>query len=181
MNIIKRICSVIDLVNDWIGRICSFGVLGVLAVICIEVVMRRLLNSPQIWTMDAICMTFGCYVIMICAYGFQKKAFVAVDVVYARLKPIAQNIMHLITYLIFFVPFIFTLVPESLRFFLQSYLTGEKGYSVWAPPVWPVKLALFVGLTLMALQGISEMLKCVVGIVESARMPKDQTEQEGQA
>lgn len=70
-------------------------------------------------------MTFGCYIIMVCAYGFQKKAFVAVDVLYARLKPLAQNILHLITYLVFFVPFVFVLVPESFGFFLRSYTTGE--------------------------------------------------------
>ena len=98
--------------------------------------------------MDVICMTFGCYIIMVCAYGFQKKAFVAVDVLYARLKPLAQNILHLITYLVFFVPFVFVLVPESFGFFLRSYTTG-------------------VGMTLLALQGISEMLKCVRGIGEA--------------
>lgn len=102
-----------------------------------------------------------CCIIMVCAYGFQKKAFVAVDVLYARLKPLAQNILHLITYLVFFVPFVFVLVPESFGFFLHSYTTGERGYSVWAPPAWPVKLAL------LALQGISEMLKCVYGIGEA--------------
>ena len=154
-KVIKRICDVIDLVNDWIGRIASFAVLGILAVIVTEVVLRRLFHSPQIWTMDVICMTFGCYIIIVCAYGFQKKAFVAVDVLYARLKPLAQNILHLITYLVFFVPFVFVLVPESFGFFLRSYTTGERGYSVWAPPAWPVKLALFVGMTLLALQGIS--------------------------
>ena len=143
MKVIKRICDVIDLVNDWIGRIASFAVLGILAVIVTEVVLRRLFHSPQIWTMDVICMTFGCYIIMVCAYGFQ------------------------ITYLVFFVPFVFVLVPESFGFFLRSYTTGERGYSVWAPPAWPVKLALFVGMTLLALQGISEMLKCVRGIGEA--------------
>ena len=120
MKVIKRICDVIDLVNDWIGRIASFAVLGILAVIVTEVVLRRLFHSPQIWTMDVICMTFGCYIIMVCAYGFQKKAFVAVDVLYARLKPLAQNILHLITYLVFFVPFVFVLVPESFEFFTEA-------------------------------------------------------------
>ena len=33
MKVIKRICDAIDLVNDWIGRIASFAVLGILAVI----------------------------------------------------------------------------------------------------------------------------------------------------
>lgn len=167
MKIIKRICDVIDFVNDWIGRISSFAVLGILAVIVIEVILRRLFHSPQIWSMDVICMTFGCYIIMVCAYGFQQKAFVAVDVLYARFSPLVQNILHLITYGIFLVPFVFVLVPESMQFFLKSFLSGERGYSVWAPPVWPVKLALFIGLSLLALQGISEMLKCVQGIYDA--------------
>ena len=174
MKMIKRICDAIDLINDWVGRIASFAVLGILAVIVVEVVLRRLFHSPQIWTMDVICMTFGCYIIMICAYGFQKKAFVAVDVLFARLKPLAQNVLHLITYLVFFVPFVFILVPESFQFFLRSFTTGERGYSVWAPPVWPVKLALFAGLTLLALQGISEMLKCVLGIGEAVSHPGEE-------
>ena len=37
----------------------------------------------------------------------------------------------------------------------------------------PVKLALFVGMTLLALQGISEMLKCVNGIIASATGAED--------
>ncbi len=92
---------------------------------------------------------------------------------YARLKPLAQNILHLITYLVFFVPFVFVLVPESFGFFIRSYVSGERGYSVWAPPAWPVKLALFVGMTLLALQGISEMLRCVNGIIASATGAED--------
>lgn len=178
MKVLKRISSVIDLINDWIGRICSFAVIGVLAVIVIEVVMRRLLHSPQIWTQDSICMIFGCYIILVCAYGFQKKAFVAVDVLYARLKPLAQNILHLITYIIFLVPFAFVLVPESFGFFLKAFVTGEKGYSVWAPPTWPVKLCLFLGITLLAFQGLSEMIKCVCNIADELQKKKQQKELE---
>ena len=127
MKVIKRICDVIDLVNDWIGRIASFAVLGILAVIVTEVVLRRLFHSPQIWTMDVICMTFGCYIIMVCAYGFQKKAFVAVDVLYARLKPLAQNILHLITYLVFFVPVVEPIFSPILRSFAAVSMTPGLG------------------------------------------------------
>lgn len=123
-------------------------------------------------------MIFGCYIILVCAYGFQKKAFVAVDVLYARLKPLAQNILHLITYIIFLVPFAFVLVPESFGFFLKAFVTGEKGYSVWAPPTWPVKLCLFLGITLLAFQGLSEMIKCVCNIADELQKKKQQKELE---
>ena len=173
MKVIKGICNGIDKFNDILGRVFSVLVLGILGVILCEVVLRRIFNRPQIWTQDLTVLLFACYIILICAYGFQKKAFVAVDVLYARLKPLAQNILHLITYLVFFVPFVFVLVPESFGFFIRSYVSGERGYSVWAPPAWPVKLALFVGMTLLALQGISEMLKCINGIIASATGAED--------
>lgn len=161
MKAIKQVCRYIDTVVDWIGRVSAFGVLITLGVILYEVIMRRFFHRPQIWTMDMICMSFGCYVILIAAYGFQKKTFVAVDVLYARFSELVQHILHIVTYLFFMVPFIFVLVPESFRFFQRSFTSGETAYSVWAPPVWPVKLCLAVGLLLLSVQGISEILKHV--------------------
>lgn len=169
MNVIDRVCKGIDTVNDWIGRIASFAVLGILGVILCEVILRRVFNQPQIWTQDAIVMLFACYIILICGYGFQKKAFVAVDVLFARLPLLAQYILHLVTYLLFLTPFLAGLLPKSWAFFLKAYLSGEKSYSVWAPPVWPVKLCLFLGLLLLTVQAVSELLKQVSGIVGCVR------------
>ncbi len=161
MKVIKMICKAIDTFTEYTGRVFSFFSLVTLCVIIYEVFMRRILNSPQIWTMDMICMSFGIYVVLIAAFGFQRKAFVCVDVVYAMLPKIAQHVMHVITYVIFFVPFAFKLTPVAWRFFLKSYQQQELGYSVWQPVVWPVKLALFVGLLLLCIQGVSEILNHV--------------------
>ena len=94
MNILKGICKVIDKVNDILGNIFSVLVIGILAVILCEVVLRRIFNNPQIWTQDLIVMLFAAYIILIAAYGFQKKAFVAVDVVFAMLPKLVQHILH---------------------------------------------------------------------------------------
>lgn len=74
MKIIDAICGVIDKVNDILGKVFSLLVLGILGVILCEVVLRRIFNSPQIWTQDLIVMLFASYIILICAFGFQKKA-----------------------------------------------------------------------------------------------------------
>lgn len=169
MKVIKGICNGIDKAIDLLGRLFSVLVLGVLAVILIEVVMRRIFNSSQIWTQDLIVMLFASYIILICAYGFQKKAFVAVDVLFARLPLMAQYILHLVTYLLYLVPFVGALLPKSWDFFWRAYTTHEQIYSVWAAPTWPVKLCLFVGLALLTVQAVSELLKQVTGIVECAQ------------
>lgn len=165
MKAIKVICKAIDTFTEYTGRVFSFISLITLGVIIVEVFMRRILNSPQIWTMDMICMSFGIYIILIAAFGFLRKSFVCVDVVYNMLPPIGRHIMHTITYLVFFVPFAFKLTPVAWTFFLKSYRTHELGYSVWQPVVWPVKLALFVGLLLLSIQGVSEILKHVDWII----------------
>ena len=172
MKVIKGICNGIDKFNDILGRVFSVLVLGILGVILCEVVLRRIFNRPQIWTQDLTVMLFACYIILICAYGFQKKAFVAVDVVFAMLPQMAQHILHIITYLIFLVPFVVSLLPSGWSFFQRAYTTHEQTYSVWAAPTWPVKLCLFIGLALLAIQSVSEILKQVQAIVELAQGKK---------
>lgn len=169
MKIIKAICKGIDKVNDILGNIFSVMVLGILAVILCEVVLRRLFNSPQIWTQDLTVMLFAAYTILICAYGFQKKAFVAVDVVFVMLPKAAQYILHIITYLCFLCPFVFWIVPKSFNFFLKAYASNEQTYSVWAAPTWPVKFCFFLGMLLLSVQTVSEVLKQVTGLVETLR------------
>ena len=172
MKAIKAIYNGIDKFNDFLGRIFSVLSLAILAVIMCEVILRRIFNRPQIWTQDLIVMLFACYIILISAYGLQKKAFVAVDVVYAMFPVRVQHILHIVTYAIFLVPFLMGLVPASWTFFLNAYTTGEQTYSVWAAPTWPVKLCLFIGLALLAIQSVSEILKQVQAIVELAQGKK---------
>ena len=90
----------------------------------------------------------------------------AVDVLFARMPILAQHILHTVTYLIFLVPFVLAMLPESWAFFMKAYTTGEQTYSVWAAPTWPVKFCLFFGLLLLAVQSVSEILKQVRGIIE---------------
>ena len=84
-----------------------------------------------------------------------------------------RHILHIVTYAIFLVPFLMGLVPASWTFFLNAYTTGEQTYSVWAAPTWPVKLCLFVGLVLLAIQAVSEILKHVEGLVTASANGKE--------
>ena len=166
MKILKGIFKGIDKINDLLGNLFSVLVLGILAIILCEVVLRRIFNSPQIWTQDLIVMLFAAYTILICAYGFQKKSFVAVDVVFAMLPKVVQYILHIVTYFCFLVPFVFWILPKSYNFFMRAFTSNEQTYSVWAAPTWPVKFCFFFGLLLLAVQTVSEILKQVVALVE---------------
>ncbi len=161
MNFITKITNCIDNFTKWTGYLFSTISLVTLGVIVLEVFMRRVLNSSQIWSQDVIIISFGIYIALISAFGLLSKSFVAVDVVFDKFPPIVQHILSLVTYGVFFYPFVFMLLPEMYGFFMNAYTNGELGYSVWQHPTWPLKLSLFVGFSLLALQGTSEILKHV--------------------
>ncbi len=165
MNILKRICRVVDTVIDGISRVISFLVLAVVAIIMCEVILRRIFGLPQIWTTDLITMLFGCYTVMILAFGLQHNTFVCVDLIVERMKSITRHWIALITAILFQLPFAYFLIPRSWTFFYRSLSTGERGYSVWAPPIWPVKLCLFIGMVLLGIQILNELLKQILWLL----------------
>lgn len=169
MNVLKLISRGIDNIIDKIGTVLSFGALVILAVITFEVFSRRFFNSPTIWAYETITMVFAAYVVLICAYGLQKGSFVCVDLFSARFSPLAGNIITLVTYGIFFFPFVGGIMKTSWAFFYKSITTNEFSWSQWSPIVWPVKLALFIGLLMLLAQGISEIIKAVVIIQDELR------------
>ena len=137
MKAIKAIYNGIDKFNDFLGRIFSVLSLAILAVIMCEVILRRIFNRPQIWTQDLIVMLFACYIILISAYGLQKKAFVAVDVVYAMFPVRVQHILHIVTYAIFLVPFSIPSshrIPSGTTSTISSDITGVT--FTWGMLAW---------------------------------------------
>lgn len=173
MNILKLISRGIDNIIDRIGAVLSWGAIIILAVITFEVFSRRFFNSPTIWAYETITMVFAAYVVLICAYGLQKGSFVCVDLFSAKFPPMIGNIVTIITYGLFFFPFVGGILKTSWDFFYKSISTNELSWSQWSPIVWPVKLALFLGLVMLLAQGISEIIKAVVRLQDDLRDRKN--------
>lgn len=169
MKLLETICRGVDTVVDGVSRVIAFLVLAVVAIIMCEVILRRVFGLPQIWTTDLITMLFGCYTIMILAFGLQHGTFVCVDLIVERLSWVTRTWIALITAILFQLPFAYFLIPRSWTFFYKSLSTAERGYSVWAPYLWPVKLCLFIGLVLLGIQIISEILKHILWLLRYYR------------
>ena len=65
------------------------------------------------------------------------------------------------------------LTPGAWQFFIDSFTSGETLYSMWVVPVWPKKIGLAIGFTLLALQAVSEELKLIVAIYDHYKAKRD--------
>lgn len=167
MHLLKKVIKGIDTLNDWVGKIIAYSVLALMMVVVYEVVSRKFLNSPTIWAFESILIIYGFHLMLVSGYGLLKNSIVSIDLITNKFTVRTQHILNIITYIVFFFPFIIMTLPASVKFFSQSYAIREASWSVWAPPVYPVKLIIPIALVLLFLQGISQFLKSVLFLADN--------------
>ena len=70
-----------------------------------------------------------------------------------------QHWIDLIGHLLFLMPFTLLMVYYLVPYVLRSYGSGEMSTNAGGLIIWPAKAMLLAGFLLLALQGISEIIK----------------------
>src|SRR4051812_7553097 len=155
----------VDRVSTWSGKTFAW-LIGVLTlVVSIEVFKRYILNAPTAWIFDADAMLYGTLFMMCGAYTLAQDGHVRGDFLYTNMKPRTQASLDLVLYFLFFLPGILALVyagyyyaADSLRINEHSNVTAE------GPPIYPFKMIIPVAGALVLVQGIAEIVRCVICI-----------------
>ncbi|WP_167527858.1 TRAP transporter small permease subunit [Desulfosarcina alkanivorans] len=154
-DMLDKFIKTVDFINRWAGRCGSFLVIVLTILVVLEVVMRYLFGRPTTWSFEVTKMIYGFYFMILGGYTLQKKGHVAIDVIYEMLKPKTRAILDIISYLIFFFPFCTVVLIEGIKFAKKSWQISETSWSVFAPPLYPIKTVIPVAVALMLLQGIA--------------------------
>jgi TRAP-type mannitol/chloroaromatic compound transport system permease small subunit len=166
MNTIIKITRAIDRISDFTGKAAMYLSLLLLGVIVFEVFSRRLFNAPTIWTYEASTMLFGAFIMLIMPYGLLHKVNVSVDIITQRFSPKTQRIIDLVTYFVFFSPFVLILLYTGSKFAMSSWEVRETSWSNWKPPLYYIKACIPLAAFLTLLQGVSEILKRVMVLMD---------------
>jgi TRAP-type mannitol/chloroaromatic compound transport system permease small subunit len=84
---------------------------------------------------------------------------VRVDIVYTHLPERGKEWLDLVGTAVFLVPSMLVIAYYSWPFFMQSWDTQEISGNAGGLLRWPVKFLVPLGFTLVALQGVSEIIK----------------------
>lgn len=170
MILIHKTIKGIDSVNSWIGKIGAWSILIIMFLIVFEVISRRVFSAPTIWSYEVTTMIFGFHFMIVSAYALLHKSLVSVDMIYNRLSKKKQAIMDLITYVIFFFPFIILIFYVGFGNAVYSWSIQEQSSSLFGAPVYLTKTVVPVAFGLLILQGISEVLKRIVILAEGEKV-----------
>lgn len=151
-----------DAISDRIGRIFSYLVLPLTILIVFEVITRRVFDAPTIWTFELSNFLYGSHFMLVAAYGLLYKAHVSIDIISSRFSKKTQEKLHLFCYFTMFFPFVGIILYYGISFAAESWSMWESSWSVWGPPLYPIKTVIPVTAGLLLLQGISEVIRKIL-------------------
>ncbi|MGH6930485.1 MAG: TRAP transporter small permease subunit [Dongiaceae bacterium] len=152
----------VDRLTMWTGKAFSWCIIVLTLAVSYEVFVRYVLHNPTGWAYDVSYIMYGALFIMAGAYTLSRDGHVRCDVVYRLFPPRVQAGLDLVLYLIFFFPGVLALVYYGVHFARLSVRFMEvSSYSPANIPVYPSKVLIPIAGTLLVLQGISEIVRCV--------------------
>ena len=161
MRALLGLSTVIDAVNEKIGVVCNWLVLLACLVSGGNAMVRYAYDTSSNawleiqWYMFAVMVMFGA------AYTLKRNEHVRVDLFYMTLGRRGQLWIDILGTLFFLLPTCIILAWLSWPFFMQSFAVSEHSSNAGGLLRWPIKLVLPLGFALLALQGISELIKRV--------------------
>ncbi len=162
MNVQKFLLTA-DHISTWTGKAAAWLIMALMATVCIEVFKRYILNAPTAWIFDATNMMYGTIFMMCGAYTLAQDAHVRGDFLYGSMKPRTQASFDLVLYIVFFLPGIVALVYAGIDYAGDSWRINEhSNVTSDGPPVYPFKTIIPIAGALVLIQGIAEIVRCVV-------------------
>jgi len=108
--------------------------------------------------MFAVIVMFGA------AYTLKKNEHVRVDIWYMTLSERGQVWVDVIGTVLFLIPACLLMAWLSWPFFMQSFNVLEHSSNAGGLIRWPIKIVIPVGFVLLALQGVSEVIKRIAAL-----------------
>lgn len=147
----------INSLNEWVGRVVGFAILGVVLVILREIVARGVFNSPSVWADETMTYLAGMGYVLAGGYTLRHRRHVIVDLVYDRFSPRRRLVADAATFVLFAL-YTGTLIWFGLKFASTSFEGAETTGTLWSPPIWPIKFTIPIAGVLLLLQAIANLV-----------------------
>ena len=158
----QRALLAVDRLSTFIGKACAWAVVGLTLLISAEVFSRYVLNKPHGWVLDGQIMLYGVLFMAAGAYTLSKNGHVRGDVLYGFFSPRTQATIDLVLYIAFFLPGLVAMTYAGWTFANESLAIREQTFNADPLPIYPFKFVIPIAGAVLLLQGIVEIVRCVV-------------------
>lgn len=172
MTLLLRLSGAIDRLNTWVGRAVTWLVLLMTVISAGNAVIRYAFNASSNAWLEIQWYLFAAVFLLCAGYTLLNNEHIRIDVVAGRFSRRTQAWIDLIGGLFFLLPMACLILWLSWPLFLGSFTSGEMSSDAGGLVRWPAKLLIPAGFALLALQGVSELIKraaFLLGLTEDGR------------
>jgi TRAP-type mannitol/chloroaromatic compound transport system permease small subunit len=164
MRAALRFAAFIDAISRQAARIAIALVLLCAAVSALNALSRYAFNlSSNAW-LELQWYMFGAIVMLGAPHLLAINGHIRVDLFYSRLSDRQKTWLDLFGLALFLLPFALFMAWTSWPWFEEAWRINETSPNAGGLLRWPVKLLLPAGFGLLAMQGVSEMIKRIAAI-----------------
>ena len=160
---VQTFLHAIDEISTWVGKAAAWLIIVLMGVVCVEVFKRYIMNMPTSWIFDLDNMLYGSLFMLCGAYTLAQNAHVRGDFLYSSMRPRMQAWLDIALYAVFFIPGIAALIYAGFDYAADSWRIAEhSNVTADGPPVYHFKTVIPIAGALVMLQGVAEIVRCVV-------------------
>ena len=164
MGILLRLSGGIDRLSAQLGRLAAWLVLVAALLSAGNAASRYLFDASSNAWLEIQWYLFGGMVLLGGAHTLRRNEHVRVDILYNALPPRGRLWIDIGGLVLFLLPFTLAMAWLSWPVAWRSLATMEGSSSAGGLLRWPVKMLLPLGFGLLALQGLSELVKRVAAL-----------------
>ena len=178
MKILLGLASLIDMLNERVGRITIWLVLVATLISAGNALARYVLSDSSNAWLEIQWYLFGAIFLLGAGYTLKHNGHVRIDIVYGRFGKRGQAWIDLLGGLFFLLPFAMLMAWLAWPMFIDAWRTLEHSPDSGGLLRWPVKVLLPVGFALLLLQGVAEIIKRIGVLAGRYTLPNESPKEE---
>jgi len=161
MRALLSLSQAIDRLNAFIGRYSIWLIFAATFISAGNAVVRKVFDTSSNAFLEVQWYLFAWSFLVAAGWTLLHREHVRIDVVNSRLPKKVQVWIDIIGFALFLTPLCVTILWLSWPLVVQMVQTSEMSGNPGGLIRWPVWAAIPVGMTLLLLQGLSELIKRV--------------------
>jgi len=159
MHGLLRVSRAIDSLNERVGRSVIWLVLIAVVISAGNAIIRKLFDTSSNAWLEVQWYLFSAIFLLASGYTLMRNEHVRIDVLLHRLPKRSQIWVDILGIVFFLTPFVLLMIYLSWPVFMRAFVSGEMSENAGGLIRWPVYILAPAGFALLALQGLSELIK----------------------
>jgi TRAP-type mannitol/chloroaromatic compound transport system permease small subunit len=159
VSFLLSLSRLIDRLSEFVGRWVAWLVLAAVLISALNASVRKGLGVSSNAFLEIQWYLFAAVFLLASGYTLLRQEHVRIDVVLGHFTKRTQIKIEIFGLIFFLMPFCYAMISLTWPLVVKAYVTGEMSQNAGGLIRWPVFALVPSGFVLLALQGLSELVK----------------------